>query len=363
MKSTTRIFYLLVLVCTLVLAGCGGRAPVPETNADVGDPMPSEEMTPSSDDVSDTPTIQPVVESAELSDQPYLSPSGAFQLTLPEGWNCSEQGDYQVNCQSPDQSAALQAAITGTGYELVQDAFLSSTHAELVYTYSEIKDYIETSRSEDEGILRVTANWRSGETYYQSTNLFIRSTNSIFHLYTESIQDAGERYADLFSAVADSAEITSSALNDRVLYSQRFEYTAPDVFFSIKIPVGWGKFVDGATVENTILEGFLSPDKRAAVQTAVYRRGSLIEQSLKGEKTLEIMRAIYGYDLRVSHDKALPDGRERLAWYAKRKDINGISYFDSYGSSLYVFSIVWETPTQDIYLPVLEEIEASFERK
>lgn len=307
-----------------------------------------------------SPVEQAVV---ELSDQPYASPSNSFQITLPEGWNCSETGEFQVNCHSPDQSAELQAMITATGYELVQEAFLSFTHAELVHAYSEIKEYVEIERLEREGHLTVAASWREGDVHWQGDDYFIRTGGTIFHLQTRVKQTANDMYGNLFTEVAESVDVFPSEIIGAQLYINRKTHIAQEIFFEVNVPTAWSKYVDAATVEKTIIEGFLSPDMRASVQIAVFRHGVLIKQSLKAEKTLEIMRILYGYDLRVSHDKALPDGRERLEWYASNKNINGISYFDSYANSLYVFSIIWEESTAEIYLPLLEEIAASFSRE
>ena len=65
-------------------------------------------------------------------------------------------------------------------------------------------------------------------------------------------------------------------------------------------------------------------------------------------------------DLRVSHDKALPDGRERLAWSAARRKVSGISFFDSFGGSMYIFSVVWDDDFKDMYTPTLDAVVASF---
>ena len=307
-----------------------------------------------------SPVEQAVV---ELSDQPYTSPSNSFQITLPEGWNCSETGEFQVNCHSSDQSAELQARITATGYELVQEAFLSFTHAELVHAYSDIKEYVEIERFEREGHLAVAASWRDGDVRWRGSDVFLRTGGTIFQLRTKTKLEANGKYDNLFVEVAESVEVFPSVMFGAELYENRKTHVALDAFFEVDIPTAWSKYVDAATVEKTIVEGFLSPDMRASVQIAMFRHGVLIEQALKADKTLDIMHALYGDDLRVSHDKALPDGRERLAWYATKKGINGISYFDSYGSSLYIFSIVWEESTAVIYLPLLEEIAASFNRE
>jgi hypothetical protein len=86
----------------------------------------------------------------------------------------------------------------------------------------------------------------------------------------------------------------------------------------------------------------------------------LSTQEAKAIKTLDTMRLMYGYDLSVSHDKALPDGRERLAWSAARRGINGISYFNSYGNNIYIFSVVWDDAFQSMYEDTLNKIDESF---
>jgi len=355
------LFIFLSLIGFIAINGCSGGSGMPSvreekefissTNTPAIGKLPEEESPP----VEQT--------TAEVSDQPYISPSGAFQIILPKGWDCSETGDFQVNCQSPDQSAELQARITATGYELVQEAFLSFTHAELVHAYSEIKEYVEIERFEVEGSLTVVESWRNGEAYWNGTDVFMRTRGTVFHLQTAARQGLNGIYDDVFASAAESAEIFPSALIGSQLYASRYTHTAPDTFFEINVPTSWGIHVDRGPVEKTVIEGFLSPDMRALVQITVYRHGATIKRALKAEKTLEIMRALFGYDLRVSSDKALPDGQERLNWYAAKMDVNGISYFDSYESSLYVFSIVWEEPTREIYLPMLEEIAASFNRE
>ncbi len=354
----SKAFALLILIGFIFSIACSGESVKVLTGEE--EEYISSTTTPSTEEFPEKENLPIEQTTVELSDQPYTSPSGSFQITLPGGWNCSETGEFQVNCQSPDQSAELQARVTATGYELVQEAFFSFTHAELVHTYSEVKEYVEIERVEEDGRLTVAASWRSGDLYWRGTDVFMRNGGTVLYLQTAAQQGASNMYDDLFTEVAKSADIFPSALLLSQLYANRDTHTARDAIFEIDIPTAWVKYEDARSIKKTIIEEFFSPDMRASVQIALYRHGALIEQSLKAEKTLEIMRALYGYDLRVSHDKALPDGRERLEWYAANKDINGISYFNSYGSSLYVFSIIWEEPTAKIYLPLLEEISASF---
>ena len=353
-----KAFKIISIVLLFLIAGCQPAAAPAETA-----PITDTTETP-----EEGPVEQPAAVPDEpsgvyaLSDQAYQAPDGVFSLRLPAGWNCSEPAPQQVDCQSPDGIAALTVSATNTGYEITDEALSAFAHAEMVRAYVDAKEYNETGSKEESGEISAEANWRIGDELFTGAEYFIRKGAAVVRVHSEAAQDADHNFQEIIPDLLESIAVDPVALRSIPLYNHRFSYTAPDLFFELEIPTAWVKFADAATVKNTVMEGFLSPDERASVQVAVYRRGSVITQTLKAEKTLEIMRAYYGFDLRVSHDKALPDGRERLAWSAERKGVSGISYFDAYGGSLYVFSVIWEEPTEDIYLPVLEQIQESFER-
>jgi hypothetical protein len=49
-----------------------------------------------------------------------------------------------------------------------------------------------------------------------------------------------------------------------------------------------------------------------------------------------------------------------MAVSAARRKVSGISYFDSFGSSLYIFSIIWDDAFEDMYMPSLDAVVNSF---
>ena len=305
---------------------------------------------------------QPVASIAyKLSDQPYGPPSNAFNLNLPESWNCSETGDYRVDCYNADNTGALIVRAIGTGYELLQDDFVSLAQAEMVSTYEDVKAYTEVSQSVIEGTVINESTWREGDVYWQGVDRFVRSGPAVYYLRIASFQDSFEGYRTLFEEVVQNAELNSTVMSAAPLYASRKEYISRELIFTIQVPTSWNEFVDAASIQNTVVSGFLSPDKRASVQVAIYTKGSYISKEYMGSKTLEIMRDLYGWDLRASVDKVQPDGRELLEWVGARKGVQGITYFYTSNFVIYSLNVVWEDSTEDIYRPVLEEILDSFE--
>lgn len=295
-----------------------------------------------------------------LSEQPYASPSGAFEIYLPKDWNCSETGKFRVDCQPQSGGANITLRATATGYELMQDAFEALITAETVYTYSNKKAYVETSRETGEGLVSINATWREGETPWQSKDVFTRSGAGAYQLSLTAVQAQWDDFAPLFEQIIEKTTHIPAALSGTPIYAQLRKYSAPDLVFTLEVPTAWSKYADIGRIENTQIEGFLSPDWHAAVQIATYRQGSIVTKQAKAIKTLDVMRLMYGYDLDISHDKALPDGRERLAWSAARRDISGISFFDSYGNNIYIFSVVWDDAFQSMYEDTLNTIIESF---
>jgi hypothetical protein len=380
MKYLSRKIMAFLLLAVLVVGCSGQTAPAaPATAAAAADEPEVVEATPTeaeqpvqadvvpdeatTEDAVDMPTEAPTetaVEDVALTKQPYVSPSNAFTVNFPENWNCSETGEYRVDCQNLANTSEVMAAVTGTGYELVQADFLAMAQAELVSSYADIKAYIEVNREESNGTLISEATWRVGDVYWQSVDRFVRSGAAVYHFTLASVQDQFENYRPTFNEMLQKVVLNPTAMSGAPLYTFRKEYVSREQMFTLEVPTSWSKFADAASIDRTFVEGFTSPDGRAGVQVAIFSKGSNISQETKGVKTLEIMRVLYGWDMRVLTDKALQDGRERLEWYGDMKDVQGITYFDTIGTSLYIFSVIWEPATEDLYLPILNEVIDSF---
>lgn len=346
-----------VIVCLVVLVSAGCSGGTVENSS-------QEAETPEVEATLPIPTFAPVatqtIDAYTLSAQSYISPSGAYEIFFPQGWNCSESGSYRVDCQSPDGAAVMNIHLIRTGERLTQPEFLNLVDAENNYTHAGKRAFDEIDRLVGDGTITVLSTWMEGKFNWMGEDDFERSESAIYHLSFASVQEEWITYEGLVKQVKEKASFNPAAITADPIYDSTFEYTSPDSLFTIEIPTSWTKFLDTASIQKSQIEQFFSPDRRASVQTVIYRHGALIEQEFKATKTLEILRALYGSGFRVSHDKALPDGRERLAWSVKNKDLSGISFFDSWGGSLYIFTVLWDDAYQELYQPVLDRVVDSF---
>jgi len=360
MKKLPALYLILLpFLLSMIVSGCGAAddrlipTQTAQTAASISAVTPTSRSTPTGE--SDN--------SIKVSDQAYISPSEIFQINLPAGWNCSETGSFQVNCESPASDAVLQARITSTGYELTDESLSAFAQAELVHRYGFVKEYLELDQEKPAGRVVSRATWRENDDYWESVDDFIREGRGVFHLTFASKQAQSESYAGLYNAISESVEMYPERITPEAFYPFKRTVSSREALFEIEVPTSWGRYIDTAAVEKTVVEGYVSPDKRASVQIAIYQQGTFLRQDAKANNTREIMFALYGYDLKNSDDRVLPDGRERLTWYATGKDISGITDFDTYVNTLYLFTIVWEPSSEIFYLPILTDIQESFTRK
>lgn len=386
MKKTISLL-MIVLLLAVLAAGCAPKentgenaaevlveqsaAASPETPADAPPAAEEDALTvdsgqgqaeaPTAEVPAEIPAEIPAapIEPITLNEQVYVSPSNAFTVNLPKNWNCSESGQYRVDCHNADNTAAVILRVIGTGYELTQESFQALAQAELVNRYADVRAYIELARDLEVGSVVNQATWQEGDVPWRGIDRFVRSGPAVYYLTFASTQERFDTYQPAFEEIFQKTKLTSSAMSGAPLYAFRKEFVSREKIFKIQVPTSWSKFAD-ASLDRTVVEGFTSPDGRAGVQVAIFAKGSNISQETKGVKTLEIMHDLYGWDMRVLTDKALPDGREWLTWYGERKGIYGSTYFDSVGTYLYIFSVIWEESTKSLYKPVLDEVVASF---
>ena len=299
-------------------------------------------------------------EAFQLSEQPYHSPIEAFSLFFPAGWNCSESGLFQTDCQSPNPDAAITVRVTATGYELFQEDFESLVHTEQVFQYGEKKAYTEISREVDEGFFSEQATWREDEQTWHSEDRFYRAGAGVYQLHFRAHTEQWDVYEGIFEAVNEERVFNPENLSNQPIYATTREFTSRKALFKLDVPTCWGRFVDAAWEKGTVLEGFTSPDGRAAVQIIVFEQSLDFELERKGFKTRELLSSLLGFEWRVSADRPLANGLEQLEWYAPRFDVYGNSYFDTYRNILYIFNIVWDEQTEQLYLPVLKNVADSF---
>jgi len=341
-----------LLMLAILVGAC---QPAPAAPGGTASPQPTSTAQPSPSIASGTPTAE-----IQLAGQPYQSPSGAYSIHFPLGWICQEDGAYRIDCHSASGDASITADVIATAYELLQEHFEALVQAETVYAYGDKRAYAQENYGVAEGQVSIDAVWREEGVDWASRDRFVRQGPAVLHISLHARHERWADYLPVFQQVEQSAQFDGQTLYSAPLYTQRCPFTARDSLFTLHVPTSWMEYTAPLNIEGTLVEGFLSPDLHAQVQVAVYRRDSLIKQDDRIALTQDIMRALYGSDVRYTHYQALPDGRERGEWFNERLGVSGIAFNGTYRNYLYIYSAVWDEVGHDLYMPVLQEILDSF---
>ncbi len=144
-------------------------------------------------------------------------------------------------------------------------------------------------------------------------------------------------------------------------------FTDQNELLAIEVPGDWtyAQTVDDDGTDFYI-DTFTSPDELALVESIVYDDGTAFAGSDKAKFALYLLNTFYSNtgeegDIRVSEDKIMQDGSERLTWSSEGGDYSGISFLETRGTTTFLlFTVEWVNSAQDQYLDALNAVIESY---
>ena len=145
-------------------------------------------------------------------------------------------------------------------------------------------------------------------------------------------------------------------------------FTDQNGLYSIVVPADW-IYSQTYDSENNYyyIDTFKSPDGGAVIENIVYDDGTKFTGNQKGKFALSLLNTFYRStgkegDIRVSDDKIMKDGSERLTWTSKGGGYSGISFLEvrSNGTTFMFFTVDWGDSVKDTYIDTLNAVIASY---
>jgi hypothetical protein len=144
-------------------------------------------------------------------------------------------------------------------------------------------------------------------------------------------------------------------------------FTDENGFYAIDVPSDWeySHTVDDES-NNYYIDTFSSPDGGAVIENIVYNDGTPFTSGQNGQFALQILNQLYSKtgregDIRVSDDRIMKDGSERLTWTSKEGLYSGISYFEVRDRNWFLmFTVNWGNAVQDEYFDTLNTVIESY---
>ena len=156
----------------------------------------------------------------------------------------------------------------------------------------------------------------------------------------------------------------NSNTNDNGSNGAFISFTDPNKLYQIDVPGDWIHTSNSG--QNAYLDQFKSPDGNALIESISYNDGKPFTGSDTSQMALHLLHQFYSStgkegDVRISDDKIMQDGTERLAWTSKGRGFSGLSYFRVRdGVDFMMFTIEWANDHQSQYADVLNKIYASY---
>jgi len=141
-------------------------------------------------------------------------------------------------------------------------------------------------------------------------------------------------------------------------------FTDQNNLYTIEVPADWTyEQTYDSENNNYYIDTFTSPDGGAVIENIVYDDGERFTGNQKSKFALYLLNTFYSStgtegDIRVSEDKIMPDGSERLTWRSSAGGYSGMSFLElrSNGTTFLFFTVDWGNDVKDVYIDTLNYV-------
>ena len=145
-------------------------------------------------------------------------------------------------------------------------------------------------------------------------------------------------------------------------------FTDQNNYYAIDVPADW-TYEQTYDSENNYyyIDTFTSPDGGAVIENIAYNDGTPFTGGQNGQFALYLLNTFYSNtgregDIKVSDDKIMKDGSERLTWTSKEGLYSGLSFFevrdDRY--TFLMFTVNWGNDMEETYQETLNAVIDSY---
>jgi len=287
-----------------------------------------------------------------LSDKPYDHPSGAFSITLPDGWDVEERDDGLFT-SSPDNVASIDVSFVNVGVELTAEELETFINAVEANWFGSFQDYQEESREpQDDGSLGILKTLKLNDGTEQTVFSYYELRGTVVYEQDYWVNsDEFDAYESGLVDMANTMTIDETAGAEAPMYNSTYTFTGPENLFEMRVPYSWTYATDSS--DTAIVDTFTSPDGLSQIENIAYDDGTEVSKSQAGAVALALLKEYYEVnDIKVTGDEVQADGSERLTWNSASKGWDGVSFFETRGTTFLLLTWIVDADSYDLYEPV-----------
>jgi hypothetical protein len=296
-----------------------------------------------------------------LSSTPFSHKSGAFTITLPDGWKVDEAAN-SVYVSSPDNVSSIGVSFTNAGSKLDAATLNTLIKAEEDNWFGSFKDYTaKPNETQNDGSILVFKTLSLSDGTPQSVfSYYWQDGNVVYEQDFWVDSSSYDQYAASLVNVANTMKTDATAGGKADAYAVVYQFTDPNNLYQFKVPYAWPHVT--STDTHTNIETFTSPDKSSYVENIAYDDGTTVSKSDAGAFALALLKQYYQVtDLKVTNDAPQTDGSERLAWNSAAKGIDGESFFETRGTTFLLLTWVVDSANYAFFKPVWTTLVQSYQ--
>lgn len=342
------------LACLIiVLTACSPAATEPASSPEASSP-------PAVSSIDATPLEQRrTYGSLTLAQTRYTHPGMSFSMDPPESWPV-EVEDMRATWTDPSGEGRIDIRVYPTGYQLDEiylDNFVQAVEERSSAVYDGYR--VLDRRIDDAGIRVVTQSLSEKEVPYQVVSVYVQDKDVVylgeFWVNASTVAAYMPAYEEIWQGLVVSSENASASKES---YTDVYTFDDAGGLFSLDIPRGWHQ--DVYSQPDAVANTFWAPDRLARIEIIKYDDGTEISKALAGSFALDLLHQRYSEDAKISEDKVLPDGGERLTWISKSGNVAGASLFETRGTTFLMLTYLTANSVDYVYAPVLERLLQSY---
>ena len=367
-KSDARLVWIVPVFLALAVLACSGGSPEPTAT-----PLPrptqrpnasatTAPAKPTSTKAPAKPTATEAAPATEvptggapptLSSKPYPHASGAFTITLPEGWKV-EEADHSVFVSAPGNVASIDVSFTNVGAKFEAGTLTTYIKAEEDNWFGTFSNYkAKPNETQKDGSILVFKTLELSDGTPQTVfSYYWEDGNVVYEQDFWTDTSIYDQYVDGLVQVANTMQVDSAAGGKSDAYAVVYKFTDPNNLVEFKVPYGFTHLTSTDTQTNT--DTFISPDLLSYVENVEYDDGKTFAPADAETFANDLLRQYYKLiDLKILETwTKQKDGSYRLTWTSASKGIDGESYYATRDTTFLLLTWVVDTNQYDFFKPV-----------
>jgi len=289
----------------------------------------------------------------------YTHPTNCFKVSYPVGWNVEEH-QTSVTFNDPDDSGTIEILMENTGLILDAVSFENFINATEINWFGTYKNYQETGREIDveKGYARLTKTLDWNKIPQNVFSVYQQKGKVIYWISIWENQVSSSSRQPIFDQVIESISYNSAYCEDLTPYQTLMPFTGLYNLFSMQLPLHWTHTSEKGNYFQ--IDTFLSPDSNAAIQNITYDDGKKITRGAADTIALDFLKELYAKDVVIPEARVQSDNSIRWIWKSPSGKFQGITFYETRGTSFLMLTMMYVNDQKEIYFPPLDAAISSY---